>query len=239
MNPSINEIRLKINPERTIVYLSIPIAVLLILHLIGQFAVHQLGAPNNKIFMILNMDSEKSLPTFFVIIEWLICVALLAAITWFRRKEWWQFIYWLGILLAFAFLTADEQMSIHEAMITPVRSTLKTSGLLFFAWIIPYSIALLILTIIYLRFMIALPSRTRWLFILACALFLSGALGIELFEGRHVEQYGRELVYALFYVAIEETLEMAGLLVFIYALMSYLVNQLGITEFRLGPARPH
>ena len=64
-----------------------------------------------------------------------------------------------------------------------------------------------------------------------------GAAGIEALELRHVEIYGQDKYYYLYFVIVEETLEMMGLLIFIYALASYLANELGVSQIKILPEK--
>ena len=114
-----------------------------------------------------------------------------------------------------------------------VPQFIDTGGMLTFSWIIPYSFLLLILFVIYYRFLANLPARTRLLFILAAIVFITGALGLEMLGGQHVSVYGfGSKEFELVYVTIEESLEMAGLTILIYALCSYICNELKIKELR-------
>ncbi|MFP8877143.1 MAG: hypothetical protein VCB99_09590 [Myxococcota bacterium] len=65
----------------------------------------------------------------------------------------------------------------------------------------------------------ALPSKIRFLFILAALIYVGGAVGVE----RATDWYDvHDLLDTLAYnlwTAVEETMEMAGVIVFIYALL--------------------
>ena len=78
----------------------------------------------------------------------------------------------------------------------------------------------------YLRFLFGLPARTRRLFLVAGSLYVGGAIGIELVGGRHAYLYGTQNMGYEMIVTFEEFLEMMGIVVFIYALMSYMAEHL-------------
>ena len=60
------------------------------------------------------------------------------------------------------------------------------------------------------------------LFVVSAIIYVGGAMFIEMFEGKHEEVAGTQnLVYSTF-VAFEEFCEMAGIALFIYALLQYL-----------------
>jgi len=134
--------------------------------------------------------------------------------------------HWLGLALIFLFLAMDEALEIHEQFAGPVRSALDiTSGPFYFAWVIPYGVALLIFLAAYLKFLIELPARTRLLFVSAGCIYVTGAIGFELLGGSHSALSGKE---NLMYVALstsEEVFEMGGILIFVYALLSYISSE--------------
>jgi hypothetical protein len=181
---------------------------------------------------MFNLNSEENIPAFFSTLLLLFSSILLVIIAFAVKKSDAPYFYhWLGLSLIFLFLSMDESLSFHESMTVPLRKGLNTSGLLFYAWVIPYTVALLILILLYLKFFINLPAGTRNLLIIAAALYLVGVIGIELLGGSIDEQVGRHNPTYVVYSTIEEVLEMGGLVVFIYALMNYLST--AFTSLRL------
>lgn len=171
---------------------------------------------------LFDFNGEGNLPTLFSVLLLAGAAALLfllgAADVPAARRGW----YWLGAV--FVFLALDEGAGIHDGLALPLRTLLGTDGILYFAWVIPYALlagAVFVASIPLLR---RLAATTRNLFLLAGALYVGGALGIELVEGWQVTRDGghkRALFFA--WVALEETLEMIGLAVFIHALLRHLV----------------
>ena len=137
-----------------------------------------------------------------------------------------EYYYWLGLSFVFFFLSLDEWFSLHEKLVSPTRELLSTSGIFTFAWIIPYGIGLLIFTLAYLRFLFYLPQKTKYLFIIAGIIYVAGALGMEMVGGIIYEMYGRHNIYYAIEYTIEESLEMIGIVIFIYALMDYICKNI-------------
>lgn len=130
-------------------------------------------------------------------------------------------------------LSMDEASSIHELFTEPLRRLLHTSGFFYFAWVIPGLAFVLTIAIIYWRFLLHLPTRTRWLFVVAAILYIAGAIGTELVGGWYVELYGRKnLIYSIL-AMLEETLEMFGIIVFVYALLDYVIVNVGEVRIRI------
>lgn len=103
-----------------------------------------------------------------------------------------------------------------------LRDNYDLSGVFYYAWIVPYGIAVLLLGVAYVPFILKLPAKIRKLFLISGSLFITGAVGLEILGGQQDEIYGTyNLVYALLYT-VEELLEMLGIALFIYALLLYI-----------------
>ena len=75
-----------------------------------------------------------------------------------------------------------------------------------------------LVVVAFLRFWLRLESRIRALFFASAVLYVGGALGFELIEIYYIPHYGVDLGFYMLSTA-EESLEMLGVLLFIYALM--------------------
>lgn len=92
--------------------------------------------------------------------------------------------------MIFLFLAVDKFSQIHENLVQIMWALTKIRGLLFFAWIIPYGILLILLIPFMYKFIMKLPLKTRHLMILAGFTYILGALIIEMPEGWIEEKYG-------------------------------------------------
>jgi hypothetical protein len=137
----------------------------------------------------------------------------------------------LGII--FLFLAVDETISVHERLIVPIRTALDTSGVLYFAWVIPYGIALAIFLIPTIKNLFTLPKRIRLMFVAAGTIYISGAIGMELIGGRHYELYGPKNHLYFLITSIEEILEMSGIVIFIHALLTYIKSDMKNLTFKI------
>lgn len=174
---------------------------------------------------LFDFDTEKNIPTFYSAIALLIASILLSLIAMANKKVKSSYIQWLGLSLIFLFLSIDEISSIHESLISTTRYALNTSGLLYYAWVIPYGTALGVFIIVYSKFLLKLPKNIMILFLISGITFVTGAIGFEMFGGRHVELYGKNNIIYAFYYSIEESLEMFGIAIFIYTLLTYITNE--------------
>ncbi len=189
---------------------------------------------------LFNLDREANVPTWYASVTLLACAVLLAFIAASKRQSrdsWWR--YWAGLSAVFAYLSVDEGASIHELTIEPVRALLGTSGVLHWAWVVPGMIAVIGLGLLYLRFVLALPRSTRNLFIVAGSLFVGGALVVEMLGAGWFVQAGRRNIGYVLFWTVEEALEMAGIVVFLYALMRYIGDALGPIVLSFGGREQH
>jgi len=178
--------------------------------------------------VMFDLLEEGNVPTFYAATALLLCGLLLGLIWAVKKHDKDRYAFHWGLLaLVFTFMAFDEAASIHELLMAPLRNIFSLSGIFFFAWVIPYGLLLIVLGILYLKFLFNLPACFRNLFIVSGAIFVSGALGVELFEGRSFEMRGQEYDLVVYiYITVEEVLEMLGILLFIYSLLSYIDREL-------------
>lgn len=218
--------KIEIAPKKILFSLCAVIVVLMGFNLLGIISKYGFGHDYvYGLVPLFDFDTEKNVPTFFSACMLMVSSVILAAITHVHRKVGDAFIAWGGLSLIFLFLSIDEIASIHERFIEPVRTLLNVSGLLFYAWVIPYGIALAVFMILYLEFLLNLPERIMRLFLLSGGIYVSGAIGIELLGGRHVSLYGEENYGYAFFCMVEETLEMVGVVLFIYTILTHMVER--------------
>ena len=204
------------------------IGVMLILHSVVMIAQYGLGVPKNNFFVhLLNMEYENNVPSLWSGLLLLYASFLLFCVSKQMFKEENKY-KWLWALISFAFfyLCLDETFELHEKAMAPTHRLLNTGGIFYYSWVIPAGAALVVMGLVYLKFVFNLPARTRNLFILSGAIYVGSAIGFELLEGP-IDQAGQwmNLPYALL-VMVEETLEMFGICLFTYAIIDYADNRL-------------
>ena len=175
---------------------------------------------------LFSFSAEKNIPTLFSSLALALSAALLSVIATTHKRLKASYVPWFGLTIVFLFLAIDETASIHEKLTLPVRESLNTSGLLHFAWVIPYGIALAVFWAIYSKFLINLPRRTMVLFVVSGLTYVLGAMGLEMIGGLRADLHGSDDLVYLLIVTGEEFLEMLGIVIFIYALLSYMAEHL-------------
>lgn len=180
-----------------------------------------------------SLGSDTGIPAYYSAIIILFCAVLASVIaTGTARRSEPDLIHWIGLAVIFVFLSLDEMLAYHEQLAEPTRDALNTSGILFYAWVIPYGAAGLAFLAAYVPFLRRLPSRTSKLFLLAGVVYVSGAIGIEMVGGNVFESEGSRNVSFVALQTVEECLEMAGIIIFVFALAEHAVERFG----RLGVA---
>jgi hypothetical protein len=222
-------VEFSLNPKRIVQIMLGIIAVLLAMHLVQLVIYFQTGDSDVFDFVeMIDFDYEANLPAFYSSTAILFCAALLWVISLQKRREQAPFRYhWIGLAIIFPFLSIDEAVALHEDLgdIMEDMKWVDAKGFLYFAWVVPYGILLLIFAASYLKFVFALPRQTMILFVTAGTLFITGAVGIEVFSAREADLNDTDtLLYTVLYT-IEELCEMIGIVIFSYGLMRYIEDQ--------------
>ncbi len=227
------------SPRRIVRFLSFVGLGLILASVIGQLSKYLWKLEFSWLdsyFQLFNLDGEKNIPSFYSTAALLFCSILLATIALIKKiNQDRYFFHWGALATIFLFLSADEWLSLHEKMGKLLGSKINASGIFHYAWVIPGAILVFIVALAYLKFLTHLPRKTRRLFLTAASLFVSGAIGMELAAGYYVTNHtswSRMIWMAL--TTAEEALEFAGVILFIYALLSYMSVQIQEVRIRIG-----
>lgn len=226
---------IRLTPERICRYNAAIVVGLLGFHVALQSVRFATG--NRFLFGLgpfFNVGADGNLPTYYSALSLLVSAILLLLIavsTTSHRISDRK--YWYALAAIFTFLSTDEMLQIHEHLIEPLRSTFGTSGIFYYAWVIPYGLGVLVLACVYLPFLLRLPRRTAILFVVAGASFVGGAIGIEVVSGLISEARGNDNPTYVALQTLEELLEMTGIVIFIYALADYIASHRGGLHLRI------
>jgi hypothetical protein len=172
-------------------------------------------APESRWRSGLSLSYEGNLPTWYSTgLLWTAALGLLACGSrgLDRDRAWW----W-GLAAIFMLLSLDESIELHEEL-----GGAELHGVLYFSWVVPGTLMTGLFCAAYLRFWWHLPPPTRRGFAWAFAIYVGGALGMELPLGAWVERYGDESLGYAMLDFVEESLEIAGLSVFLIAISEQL-----------------
>jgi hypothetical protein len=236
--------KLSISPKKVALILTIIVLSLTAAHILGQYYKNFVG---NDAFLLkivdkVDLDGESNnLPNWYQSSALLFSSFLLAIIAVVKKAEEDANVrHWAFLALTFVYLSLDELVSIHEQATVPLRHAFDLHGVFYLSWVIPAAILLAVFLVLYLKFLWRLPSDTRWLLIAAGAIYVFGAVGVEMIDAKFLELHEVRIMdsaatgsvifqYALM-TAVEEFFEMAGIVTFIYALLSYIVPEAVSTQ---------
>lgn len=191
--------------------------------------------PSGDVLELFDLDKEANVPTWFSGLL-LAMAAALAAVTWrfepspFRRR------YWLVLAAVFTLFSLDEVAGLHEGL-NRLQGVLDTSGPLFFAWVIPATIAVVAFGLWMLPFLGDLDRRLSIPLVVAGGIYVGGALLLEFVEGALFVPGEEETLTYEMVANTQEFFEMVGVALFIGALFLYLRDDLGvrISQHRTPP----
>ena len=205
--------------------LNLTTAALLMAHTLTQVGIYGFGADKHWLDVV-NMDRELNLPTLFSTLLLMMSAVLLQRLSTIEWND--NAADWTLLSRIFGFLALDEALQIHEILILPgLRHQIHPA--LASTWVIPYGLIALGLLWRFRRFLTALPAKTSARFLRAGSIYLTGAIGMEM-VGSFAVRSGLIRLHSLWYGAItgiEESLELFGLILFLYALMQELLMRNG------------
>ncbi len=227
-----------VNPKTVVRVLGALIALLMMASVTGQAIKYLTGHDHVFGFVPKSyVGKETTIPTYFSSLLFLASSVLLAVIAKLKITERDRFgVHWAVISALFLCLSLDDSCGLHELAITPMQRGLGTSGLFYFAWVIPALLIVAVLVVLFFKFVAHLPRRTRYLVVTAAAFCLGGGIGFEMIGGRYVQRHSAYDPTYLILVHVEELLEMIGLSVFIFALLEYIAKTTRKVVFQFEPS---
>jgi len=162
-----------------------------------------------------NADGEANVTTWFSA-ALLLSIALVSAGVAVRERQGgsrWRW-HWLLLAVTFCYLSLDE------------LAHLDLGGVLFFSWVVLGAPLVLLFAAVFVPFLLALPRRTAGLLLLSGAIFVGGALGMELVGGWVASEgagsFSSDYVWA---TTVEELLENLGAALCLYAIADYAADR--------------
>jgi hypothetical protein len=158
---------------------------------------------------LFDLDEENNLPTWFshfLLLNNAFVLSIIASSDAQKKRN-----YWWALSIGFLILSIDEVAGLHETFHSAID----------FNWAIPAGILVAIVGIVFIPFLRSLERRVAILYIISGSIFISGALIIELLSE---DMKTKSLEYALA-TTLEEGMEMAGALIFLWVNINMLKNR--------------
>lgn len=230
---------LAIDTDRVTLLLAALAALIAVVGAIVNVVIYQvIGDPDADLARVLarfDLGHEPSVPAWFssgLLLLDALMLLLIARAT--RLSGGRHATHWLVLGLIFVALSIDEAALFHEMVDTALSQRLQTDGVLTFPWVIAGGGFALLVALAYIPFLLRLPQRFALLFVASGALFVGGAVGGELMSAVAVDRY---TVASLAHAAtqtVEESLEMAGAILFFFSLARYWRHAHGAVRLTAG-----
>ena len=231
--------QISLNPSSIIRILAGITLFLILASIAGQLMLFFTG---HKHWLIdfFNLEFEQNLPTWFSVFLLLFAALLLAVITAIKKNQSDHYLlYWAILSFGFLLMAIDEAVSIHEKLLVPsaqflclLGATPGHYGYFAFAWVVPAIALIVVLALFFMRFLFSLPVKTRLRFLVAGIIYIGGAIGMEMIGGWYFELHGSANLTYIMTSTVEESMEMAGVVIFIRALLLYIDDNYEEVRFR-------
>lgn len=171
---------------------------------------------------LFSLTEEKNFPTWWSSFLLATCSIVLGTIAAMKSRSTGEFgRHWTVLAAIFCYLSIDEFVEIHEWLsVLPGLGHLH--GIFYYGWVIPAAFVVAAFALSYSRFLFHLPMSTRVKVALAGALYVGGALGVELVLGLWTETHDELNFVWTMIGAVEESMEIMGSSLFLYALLEYI-----------------
>lgn len=235
------------DPKRTTRVLFTVLGLLVALSLFTSFCHLVLHWRVEALTQLADLDTEANMPTLYNVLLFFIGAALFLIHAKEARPQAAR--GWLTMAAVFLFLGVDEGSQVHEKFMQFTKRLIEgssggegLSGWFYYAWVIPYGIAVVVLVLVLFRWIMRLSPVLRKRLVISGIIYVFGAVFMEMAGGKVAEGltpkdpsnfpwmpcdvFGDPQGCWLFmepkYIAmytLEETLEMTGLILCIRALL--------------------
>lgn len=201
------------------------IAALAVLHVAAVTLTEGLGNDGFDRFEAwFSMNREQNVPTAFSTLLIVAAAVVAAGIARVLRRDGRPHVFaWVVLSLAMLGLALDEWVQIHEKVGGAIHDRLDLAGPLRFPWVLPYAVLAVSLVVVVSPMLRGLDGLTLRRFVVAGAIYVGGAAGMEMIGAAWFDANGEEVDYPYLLLAtIEESLEMVGMAMFVLAALAHL-----------------
>lgn len=217
--------KLRLTPRTAARFFALVIALLTLLSISGQACRYLIDRGQVRCWVAaVDLNREQNLPTYYQAISIFAAAVLLAVIC---LRQWQQRgayrIWWTGLCGLVLLLSFDEMACLHEQMNDLMaRRGIELGGYFAYQWVIPAMAAVVVVGLIYARFVWQLPRHVRSMVILSGLMYVVGAIGIEMIGAKYMQHHGdNNLIWQLIN-NFEEVMEMTGIALLNVALLKYM-----------------
>lgn len=207
---------LKLNLNRLLVTLWVVAGVLVSIHVLLNLVHYLINDLPWLARQIFDVDEEDSFPTWFsAMLLLLTSVSLWVNARTLQSSDSSLVERWYLLSVGFLLLSIDEIAGMHETL-----NSLDIMGDM--SWTVPGAIIAGAAGLYFLPFLLKIPRALAIRFVIAGAIYLGGALGVEVLTDPYLENDELNTLPYNLWTAVEEGMEMGGVLVFLGGLFPLL-----------------
>ena len=225
--------KISLDPAAVTRYLLLILGLLVFLHIVGLGFRGVFGKDVVEGYTrYVNFAAERNLPTLFTVVVMLMNAGGTLFIGLEDRKNRSQLaVFWIVLSAILMFLAIDEFGSVHEAISNKLQKAYEFTGIFHWAWVVPYSVFVVVFVATFSRFLWRLPRPTATRFVVAGAVYVCGALILEMVESAIWAAEQRESMrpVMLILITLEESMEMLGQILFLRAVLMYVRDHMDST----------
>jgi len=206
------------------------VAFLLGAHLAVTYSSYRLGHDYLMGFArAFNLLRDANVPTWYSSSVLLLCAALAAIIGAGRGPTPGSYKrHWMGLSLVLAFMSMDEAAMIHETAQEWLRVGFSPEHWFYdVASLVLPGLLVIVVGAAYIGFVMALPRRTLWCFVVAAGMYVAGGLVLDFIGDVYKAGQGEANMTSAMLTGVEEVLEMTGVLVLLYGLLDHIERFVG------------
>jgi hypothetical protein len=244
-------VELEIHTKSIVRAMIVAVLFLTLAGLVSRFALYTFGdGPFMRPLTLFDVGAERNIPTWFESMQFMLCSVLLAVIAVAKKQSGERYSKHWGVLsVILLYMSLDEVATIHETVGAELARVLHSStgftpsGAISYFWVVPGALFMLVVGMSYIGFFIHLPRTTRRQFLFAVALFLLGALFLDMLSAQMMSSSGAIAHWVASFsggridpktasaipkilnggnTSLQEMFEMFGLTAFVYALLAYI-----------------
>ncbi len=227
---------IRIHPRRIAMVLFGVVLLLFVLNLLERLLLF-LGRPAFILSPVSFAEGQNVATLFAVALLWL-CALLTFTISRADTDRQRDSLQWMGLCVVFAVLGIEKATLLHTRLPWSIGAVCASSEALQCASILPMIILIGALAAFYMAFFFRLPTDTKRHLLFAGMVYICGVVVLDKAGCVWLSKVGQDLVYHL-YVIFEETMEMVGCILFVYAFSNYIDRHLSGLSIRIDSAADH
>lgn len=234
-----NQTEIKVSPGRVARFLFWPVSFLSLITVpmtLAEAGLRPISWTLADSARRFTLNSENSVPAWIsslMLFGAAVLLAVCACMYRSRQDKWWK--HWAALSGLFCLLSMDESASFHEIAMIPMDQLVQVKGIFYFTWVIPGAAFVAVVGFAFLGFLRHLDRRTRNRFIASAILFVGGALGMECVDGAILDSFGEGHIAYILASTVEESMEMFGMVLFIWSLVSHIGENTGEVRLTFNP----